>query len=64
MNMDGVWIPRFKAGMFVWIPAPPVSSIVTEELRQGRQKWTQLIHVLGVLILLWSDWRRQIYKSE
>ena len=33
MNMDGVWIPNFKAGTFVRSPAPAVARIVIEELR-------------------------------
>ena len=36
MNVGGFWIPRFKAGKFVWIPAPEVSGIVIEELSQAR----------------------------
>ena len=36
MNVNGVWIPRFKAGTFVWSPAPVVSRIVIEELSQAR----------------------------
>ena len=53
MKVDGVWIPRFKAGMFFWIPAPVVSRIVIEDLRQARQKRTQSEHLLGILRLLW-----------
>ena len=30
MNVDGVWILRFKAGTFVWSPAPVVARIVIE----------------------------------
>ena len=33
VNMDGFWIPRFKAGTFVWSPAPEVTIILIEELR-------------------------------
>ena len=55
MNMDVVWIPSFKAGTFVWSPAPVVSRIVIEELSQARQKRTQSVHVLGVPRLLWIE---------
>ena len=52
-NVDGVWIPRFKAGTFVWGPAPVFAIIVIiEDLRQARQKQTQSAHVLGVMRLL------------
>ena len=63
MNVHGFWISRFKAGTFVWIPATVVARIVIEELRQAIQKRTQAVHVLGFPRLLWSDWRRHIYKS-
>ena len=52
MNVDGVWIPSIKAGMFVWSTAPEVSIIVIEELRQAIKKWNQSAHVLGVPRLL------------
>ena len=63
MNVDGVWIPRFKSGTFFGAPAPAVTIIFVEELRQARQKRTQSAHVLGVPRLLWSEWRIHIYKS-
>ena len=49
--------------VFVWIPTPSVSRIVIADLRKARQKRTQSAHVLGVLRLLWSEWRRHKYKS-
>ena len=36
MNVDEVWIPRFKAGAFVWSPSPSVDRIVIEEHRQAK----------------------------
>ena len=45
MNVDVVWIPRLKAGTFVWSPAPAVARIVIEQLRRAIQKRTQLAHV-------------------
>ena len=30
MNVDGFWIPRFKASTFVWVPTPAFSIIVIE----------------------------------
>ena len=40
-----------------------VTRILIEELRQARQKQTQLAHMLGGPILLWSECRRHIYTS-
>ena len=62
MDTDGFLIPSFKAGTFVWSSAPAVSRTVIEDLMQARQKRTQLAHVLGYTRLLYSDWRRNIYK--
>ena len=52
MNVDVVWIPRLKAGTFVWSPAPAVSRIMIEDMMQARQKQTQSAHLLGVTRLL------------
>ena len=59
------WIldPKVQVWNFFWGPAPAFTIIVVEELRQARQKRTQSAHVLGVPRLLWSEWRRHIYKS-
>ena len=64
MNVDGFLIPSFKAGNFVCSLVTEVAIIVIKELSQARYKRTQLAHVLGVLRLLRSKWRRHIYKSE
>ena len=63
LNVDGFWIPKFKAGTFFGSLSPAVARIMIEELRQARYKKTQLVNVLGVLILLWSKRRKHIYKS-
>ena len=52
LNVDGFWIPKFKAGTFVWSQAPAVARMVIEELRQARYNQTQSTHVLGVPRLL------------
>ena len=36
MNVDEFCIPRFKAGKFVWSPAPAVAIIVIDELSHAR----------------------------
>ena len=36
MDVNGVWIPGFKAGPFFGSPAPAVARIVIEDLRQYR----------------------------
>ena len=33
IKVGGIWIPRFNAGLFVWILAPVVARILIEELR-------------------------------
>ena len=61
--MDAVWIPRYKAGMFVWSPAPTVSVILIENPRQAKQKRNKSAHVLRVTRILWSKCRMHAYKS-
>ena len=60
MNVDGVRIPRFNAGKFVWSPAPAVAIIGVEDLMQAIQTQTQSLHVLGVPRLLSSEWMRHV----
>ena len=44
INVDIVWIPRFKAGTFVWSSTPAVDRIMIEELSKASKKKIQLEH--------------------
>ena len=63
VNSDGVWLPRYQAGTFVWAPPPAAARIVAEELRQARQKRQQSAHVFVVPRLMWVEWRKHLFKS-
>ena len=62
-NVDGIWIPSYRPGTFVWTPPPAAARIATEELRQARQKRQLSAHVVIVPRLMWVEWRKQIFKS-
>jgi len=34
-NIDGYWMPEYKAGTFIWEPPPGVARFVIEQLRQA-----------------------------
>ena len=63
INSDGVWVPRYQAGTFVWSPPPAAARIVAEELRQARQKRQRSAHVFVVPRLMWVEWRKHLFKS-
>ena len=63
MNSDGVWLPQYQSGTFVWSPPPAAARIVAEELRQARQKRQRSAHVFAVLRLMWVEWRKHLFKS-
>ena len=62
-NSDGVWIPTYRKGSFIWSPPPGVASGVVDELRQARHKRQQSFHVFVCPRLLYPEWRRGLYKS-
>ena len=63
VNSDGIWIPKYKSGTFLWGPPPAAARFAVEELRQARLKRQRSMHVFCVPRLLAPEWRRQIFKS-
>jgi hypothetical protein len=62
-NTDGIWMPRYSTGTFVWAPPPGCARIVVEELRQARQKRQASTHVFVCPRLMSPEWMRHLYKS-
>ena len=62
-NCDGVWIPAYKTGTYIWAPPPGAARHAIEELRQARQKRQQSVHLFVCPRLLYDEWRRHMYKS-
>ena len=62
-NSDGIWMPRYSTGTYVWAPPPGCARIVVEELRQARQKRQASTHVFVCPRLMSPEWMRHLYKS-
>ncbi len=62
-NCDGIWMPNYRAGTFIWAPPPGAARHAIEELRQARQKRQKSYHVFVCPRLLYDEWRRHLYKS-
>ncbi len=63
-NCDGMWIPSYEAGSFIWVPPPGVARFAVEELRQARLKRQRSFHVVIVPRLNTPEFRKQLYKSS
>ena len=62
-NLDGVIMPSYRKGTFVWSPPPAAARIELEELRQARHKRQASLHVFLVPRLMSPEWRSQLYKT-
>ena len=63
-NCDGIWMPQYRAGTFIWAHPPGAARHAIEELRQARQKRQKSCHVFVCPCLLYDEWRRHLlYKS-
>ena len=63
INDDGVWIPEFQPGIYIWKPAPASAQIAIEQLREARNERTSSIHIVLIPRLFTSIWRRQLTKA-
>ncbi len=63
-HIDGgkTWIPKYKAGTFIWAPPPGVARFAIEELRQARLKRFASFHIFVVPRLMGPEWKRHIHK--
>ncbi len=48
-NVDGMLVPKYKKGVFVWTPPPAVADTALEELRKARHRstWTALTYLFA-----------------
>ena len=62
-NIDGHWIPGYKAGTMLWDPPPGIARFAIEQLRQARMKRQDSMHVFIVPRLMNQEWRRNVIKA-
>ena len=63
-NLDGVWIPKFKKGVFIWTPPPAAALAAVEQLREARNKRMESVHIVIIPRLFTSLWRRQLMRAS
>jgi hypothetical protein len=62
-NADGIWLPDYAPGNFIWAPAPCVAVQCLEELRKARHKRQVSAHVFICPRIMTALWQRQLFKS-
>ena len=63
INDDGVWIPKYSKGTYVWTPPPAAAQVAVEQqLRRARLKRELSTHVVIVPRLMSPEWRRQLFR--
>ena len=62
-NLDGVTMPSYAKGTFIWSPPPAAARLVIEELRQVRHKRQASLYFFIVPRLMSPEWRSQLFKS-
>ena len=61
-NSEGMWIPKYKSGTYVWVPPPAAGQHAIEQLRQARLKRTTSTHLFLIPRIFTSLWRKQLHK--
>ena len=61
-NGDGIWLPNYAKGTYIWAPAPAAGAVAVEELRHARHKRKDSTHIFVVPRLFATEWRKQLYR--
>ena len=62
-NSDGMWIPTYKKGNFIWSPPPTLAETALEQLRQARHKRQSSTHIFVCPRLMEPYWSRHLTRS-
>ena len=62
VNIDGMWMPRYQKGTYVWTPPPCLASFAVEQLRQARHKRTESIHIFLCPKTMSTHWDKDLRK--
>jgi hypothetical protein len=62
-NGDGMWLPCYGVGNYIWAPPPCVALQCLEELRKARHKRQVSAHVFICPRIMNAAWQRHLYKS-
>ena len=62
INADGIWMPKYQTGRYLWIPPPAGGLAAVEQLRRARLKRQASTHVFLIPRLFTSQWRKQLSR--
>ena len=62
-NCEGMWMPSYKSGTFIWDPPPAAAKHAIIELRQARLKRQESAHIFVCPKLMALEWQRHLYKA-
>lgn len=62
-NQDGVWMPTYSKGCYIWDVAPTSARVALEQLRKARLRRQESIHVFVCPRLMQYSWKRQFLKE-
>ncbi len=61
-NVDGILVPKYKKGVFVWTPPPAVADATLKDLRKARQKHMDSTHVFICPRLMTPLWKQHLHR--
>ena len=62
-NCDGMWIPKYKDGVYIWAPPPAAAEAALEQLRKARHKRQNSTHVFVCPRLMTPYWAKHLNRS-
>lgn len=63
LNCDGIWVPTFRYGYYVWSPPPCIAEQCLMELRKVCHKRQRSTHVFVCPKTMSSTWQRHLFWS-
>ena len=62
-NCDGMWIPKYRDGVYIWAPPPAAAEAALEQLRKARHKRQNSTHVFVCPRLMTPYWAKHLNRS-
>ena len=62
-NEDGLDVPEFQSGIFIWTPPPAVADVAIKELRKARHKRQNSLHVFVCPRLMKPLWFKMAFRA-